>query len=55
MPGDELPIHVLVEAFDSETLAKGVEIVKSVLIPVSKEEKKKQLRELAVINGFPSR
>lgn len=51
MPGDELPLHVLVEAWDPEKFEKGVAAIKKLLIPVTEKEQRKQLKELAVLNG----
>lgn len=51
MPGDDLPLHVLLEAWDEQKLKQGIEIIKRVLIPVAPEEHQKQLRELAILNG----
>jgi len=51
MPGDDLPLHVLLEAWDEVKLKQGIEIIKRVLVPVGPEEHQKQLRELAILNG----
>lgn len=51
MPGDELPLHVLIETWDEEKVQPAIEIIKKLLVPVAPEERSKQLRELAIING----
>jgi len=38
-------------AWDPEKLKKGVSAIKKLLVPVTEEEHKKQLKELAVLNG----
>lgn len=53
-PEDEEPMHVLIEGPDEESVEKGQILIESVLNPYSDgavEQKEKQMRELAIING----
>ncbi|GAB5360942.1 hypothetical protein AAMO2058_000671500 [Amorphochlora amoebiformis] len=49
--GDDQPQHVLIKAPNAECLKKGIEVVKKALEPQSEEERRKQMRELAILNG----
>jgi splicing factor 1 len=54
IPGEDEPLHVLIAADTEECLTKGVDEVRRLLTPVddnSNEHKRKQLMELATING----
>lgn len=51
MPGDDLPLHVLIETWEPERMAAAIETVKKLLVPAAPEEHAKQLRELAILNG----
>jgi len=51
VPEDELPTHVLIAAYDQESLEKGIKKVNELLVPVSQEERRKQMKELAIMNG----
>eukprot|EP00471_Norrisiella_sphaerica_P008803 CAMPEP_0184496334 /NCGR_PEP_ID=MMETSP0113_2-20130426/33676_1 /TAXON_ID=91329 /ORGANISM="Norrisiella sphaerica, Strain BC52" /LENGTH=492 /DNA_ID=CAMNT_0026882913 /DNA_START=68 /DNA_END=1543 /DNA_ORIENTATION=+ len=50
-PGDELPQHVLIRAPTPSALQKGVEVVEKALVPQSEEERRRVMREIAIING----
>ncbi|KAL1495898.1 hypothetical protein AB1Y20_014541 [Prymnesium parvum] len=53
-PEDDEPMHVLIEGPDEESVEKGQEMVEQVLNPYSDgavQQKEKQMRELAIING----
>merc|ERR1712185_591129 len=53
-PEDEEPMHVLIEGPDEETVERGQQIVEIVLNPYSDDavqQKEKQMRELAILNG----
>jgi splicing factor 1 len=45
------PLHVLIEADSQEKLDRAIPEVEKLMIPVSAEEKARQLREVAIING----
>lgn len=61
-PGEDLPLHVMIRAPDPQTLQKGrrdsylffaslmgapgIEVVQKALIPVSEEERRRQLKQL---------
>jgi splicing factor 1 len=53
-PEDEEPMHVLIEGPDERTVERGQVLVEAVLNPYSDQavqQKEKQMRELAIING----
>lgn len=57
-PEDEEPMHVLIEGPDEATVEKGQVLVEAVLNPYSDQavqQKEKQMRELAIINGALAR
>ena len=53
-PSEDEDLHVLIEAYDDESLAAASKLVKDLLTPKddeTNEHKKQQLRELALMNG----
>ena len=51
MPDEDEPLHVYICADSEEKLAKGVAEVEKLLVPMSEEERRRQLRAVMIING----